>query len=332
MEQYINKKNSLRDLNDEQAQIILPNLAKLLAEHGFIYEHISDEDIQKDWKSLCKKSVSSNTIASTSVIGMKCIRKYMPHFYDVQNYKGVSIKSLWTEQNLLKALIFNRKYHSTPYVSEIVRSLAFTSGLGKITVYRPLMAKTVVSHFNAKSVLDVCVGWGGRMLGSSSIDGVSYTGIEPCVKTYQGLCHIAQSLKLDKVYLINKPAEEALQEDIPEDMRFDIGLTSPPYYNLEIYSPEDTQSLRYGTYDEWIQKFLRPVVIGVMKRVKYSCWSVKNFKTDKTYNLLDDIIKIHKEHNWKQLDITFSMSNSKRPGSGVKTKKAEEMTYVFVQS
>jgi 16S rRNA G966 N2-methylase RsmD len=332
MEQYINKKNALRDLTDEEANNFLPQLAQLLEDNGFIYETASDDVILKDWQSLCKKQVDGIRIPSTSTIGMKVIRKYMPHYYDVCNYKGISVKSLWTKDNLLKALVFNRKYHTTPYVSEIIRSLAFTNGLGKITIYRPLMAKTVVTHFNVKSVLDVCVGWGGRMLGACSVEGVRYTGIEPCVKTYDGLCSIRDKLKLADVELINKPAERALYEDIPEDTKFDMALTSPPYYNLELYSDEDTQSLSYGTYEQWIEKFMKPVIENVLKRVKYSCWSVKNIKTDKKYNLYDDIVKIHEQNNWKQLDITFTMSNSKRPGAGNSTKKAEEMTYVFVKN
>jgi hypothetical protein len=261
----------------------------------------------------------------------------MRHFHEVQNYKGLSVKSLWKKANLEKALRFNRAQHSTPYASEIIRSLSFTNGLGKVTMYRPLMARNIVAYFDAKSVLDVCGGWGGRMIGSKSVDlaSVSYTGIDPCKKTYNALCGIRDELGLTGVTLINKPAEVALVE-LPEDAKFDIALTSPPYFNLEIYSDETTQSTKLGDYQAWVDKFLRPVIVGVIGRVKYSCWSVKNFKTDKKYNLLDDVVAIHQENGWKQIDIVFTMSNSKRPGnsSGVETsspKKTEEVTYVFVK-
>ena len=118
---------------------------------------------------------------------------------------------------------------------------------------------------------------------------------------------------------------------------------------MEIYSNEQTQSLNYGSYENWIEHFLKPVIINVLSRVKYSAWSVKNFKTDKKYNLLDDIIKIHEENNWKMSDdLIFTMSNSKRPGikknqdssggNGVQegsnaqlVKKTEENTYIFVK-
>jgi 16S rRNA G966 N2-methylase RsmD len=339
IKKIINKKNALKDLSDTDFETLLPTLAAELESHGILYEIYSDEEIAKDWKLLREKKIDKTVtnVSATSVAGMKVMRKHMRHFHEVANYKGLSVKSLWKKTNLEKALRFNRAQHSTPYASEIIRSLSFTNGLGKVTMYRPLMARNVVAYFDAKSVLDVCAGWGGRMIGSKSVDlgGVSYTGMDPCEKTYDALLGIRDELGLTGVTLINKPAESALLE-LPADMKFDIALTSPPYFNLEIYSDETTQSTKLGDYQVWVEKFLRPVIVGVIGRVKYSCWSVKNFKTDKKYNLLDDVIAIHQENGWKQMDVVFTMSNSKRPGnsSGAETsspKKTEEVTYVFVK-
>lgn len=344
---YLNKKDSLRTLTDDQFEEMVPRLAQELEDTGFIHHLFSQDEMKKDWLSLCKKETLDHeteteseikpvhvhiVVPATCVVGMKPIRQLMPHFYSVQNYKKISVLSLWKKKHLEKALRFNRKYHSTPYVSEIIRSLSFTNGLGKITIYRPLMAKTIVNYFNAKKVLDVCTGWGGRMLGALSANpGVQYTGIEPCMKTFQGLCNIRDTLSLtNRVTLIHDTAENALTE-MTCDMNFDLAITSPPYYNLEIYSDEANQSLNYGDYKMWLEKFLEPIIRETLKRVKYSCWSVKNFKTDKKYNLLTDVIAIHEKYGWKMLDVTFSMTNSKRPGSstGDTNKSSEETTYCF---
>ena len=351
---YLNKKNSLSNLSDEEFENILPIFAQELENNGFIYNSSTLEELKKDWKSLCNKktqnittintnniietnAIESNTcivIPATCTIGMKIIKEFMPHFYNVKNYKGTSVLSLWKKEYLEKAIRFNRKYHSTPYVSEIIRSILFTNGLGKITIYRPLMAKTIINYFQVKSVLDVCTGWGGRMLGTIS-ENIHYTGIEPCIQTYQGLCNIRDTLSLQNVELINDTAENILA-NMSDDKIFDMALTSPPYYNLEIYSDELNQSLQYGSYEKWIELFLEPIICGVIKRVKYSCWSVKNFKTDKKYNLLNDVINIHEKYGWKMLNITFYMKNSKRPGNSNNniyqidnTNKSEETTYTF---
>ena len=363
MDQILNRKHALTNLTDAEFEALLPQLAAELESHGVLRESYSDAEIQKDWALLLKKDTTINamTISATEVAGMKVLRKHMRHFHSVRNYKGHSVESLWTRPCLEKALRFNRAQHSTPYASEIIRSLSFANGLGKVTMYRPLMAKKVVSYLVNKDnlkevrVLDVCAGWGGRMIGAKSAElnhaykycRVHYTGIDPCAKTYEALRAIRDELELTNVTLINQPAEVALQEMDP-GAKYDIALTSPPYYNLEIYSDEPTQSIASEPnlgYQAWLNTFLSPVIQGIIRLgVKYSCWSVKNFKTDKKYDLLDDVIRIHAEHGWRLLDDTvFTMANSRRPGqksqptsddttTAAAPKKTEECTYVFVRT
>lgn len=372
LKSILNNKHALSSLTDAEFEALLPQLAAELESHGVLRESYTDADIQKDWALLLKKDATQNemTISATEVAGMKVLRKHMRHFHAVRNYKGHSVESLWTQPCLEKALRFNRAQHSTPYASEIIRSLSFANGLGKVTMYRPLMAKKVVAYLATQlgvkevRVLDVCAGWGGRMVGAKSAEGggdklppqtprngdkggggggdkgggmkVHYTGIDPCEKTYAALRAIRDELGLTDVTLVNKPAEVALQQSLGT---YDIALTSPPYYNLELYSDEQTQSVQAGGYQTWLDTFLKPVIQGVIRHgVKYSCWSVKNFKTDKKYDLLDDVIRIHGEHGWRLLDDTvFTMANSRRPGQkaaseSVAPKKTEECTYVFVRA
>ena len=384
LDSILNKRHALTDLTDAEFEALLPGLAAELESNGVLHETYTDAEIRKDWALLLKKETSNNTsnntttassamtISATEVAGMKVLRKHMRHFHAVRNYKGNSVESLWTQPCLEKALRFNRAQHSTPYASEIIRSLSFANGLGKVTMYRPLMAKKVVAYLAEKDklkevrVLDVCAGWGGRMIGAKSAEGggdkgggdklppqtprkggglkVHYTGIDPCAKTYEALRAIRDELMLTDVTLINKPAEVALQQPLGT---YDIALTSPPYYNLELYSDEPTQSVQAGGYQAWLDTFLKPVIQGVIRLgVKYSCWSVKNFKTDKKYDLLDDVIRIHGEHGWRLLeDTVFTMANSRRPGQKAQStvsedasvivpvpKKTEECTYVFVRA
>ena len=360
MDRILNRKHALTNLTDAEFEALLPEFAAELELHGVLHETYSDAEIRNDWTLLLKKDTTINamTISATEVAGMKVLRKHMRHFHAVQNYKGHSVKSLWTRPCLEKALRFNRAQHSTPYASEIIRSLSFANGLGKVTMYRPLMAKKVVSYLAIKDgmtdvrILDVCAGWGGRMIGAKSVGynlpgiQVHYMGIDPCAKTYAALRAIRDELGLTNVTLINQPAEVALQELDPTAV-YDIALTSPPYYNLEIYSDEPTQSVASkdgpnSGYQTWLNTFLKPVIHGVIRLgVKYSCWSVKNFKTDKKYDLLDDVIRIHAEHGWRLLeDVVFTMANSRRPGQKAPAaphevtmtpKKTEECTYVFVR-
>ena len=58
---------------------------------------------------------------------------------------------------------------------------------------------------------------------------------------------------------------------------------------------------------------------------KFSCWSVKDFKTDKYYPFLGDIIKIHEKYGWIpliQYKIKKNVSNESKDG---------DITYVFIK-
>ena len=336
---YLNIPKLNTTLSQESFESQLPILVDSLFEYGFdnILNDYNDslKDSKKDWEQLLSYKIEKNNISAQTTVGLSIIKKYMKHIYDVKNYKGKCISNLWTKDNLKKVLEVNRRTHSTPYVSEIIRQLGFMAGTSKVTIYRPLLTKRIVEYFQAKNVLDVCVGWGGRMLGaiSANTNENTYTGIEPNTKTFEGLMNMKNELSLRNVTLYNDCAENVLPT--LEDEFYDLAITSPPYYNLEIYCDEETQSHHYGSYEEWISKFLRPVVNGVLDKLKpdgKSCWSVKNFKTDKQYNLYDDVVNIHKERGWIPIETEFYIGNSVRPGLKEKNgeaKKSKEITYVF---
>lgn len=291
------------------------------------------EEREASWKALLEKKVDMDTpLDSRSRPGHILIDYYMPHFWSVCNWKGTSVKDLASDPEILyKALWANLKMHSTPYSSEIRRSLCMVSGLSNVTKYRAPLAKAIVQGFDAKNVLDPCAGWGGRMLGTLAA-GAKYTGCEPCLETVSGLQGILREISMD-ANIIPKPAEEGLI-----GLRgFDMILTSPPYFNLEKYSSEHTQSISlYDTWDKWLTEWLDPIItlsLSCLLDNGISCWSVKNFKTNGTYNLADEVIDAHKRLGWKLIRIV-KMVGSGRPGEGrikdgEETRKSEEETFCF---
>ena len=305
----------------------------------------AEEERKKDWISLQKKVVL-DAVSDVMAIdtrtrpGHKILDHFMPHFYSVKNYKGTSVRDLFTEATLEKALMQNIQMHSTPYVSEIRRMIVMTGGLGSVTKYRTVTSKAIVLYYKAQKVLDPCAGWGGRMLGSLAA-GASYVGCEPDPNTAKGLkgilgdTAIPQAVR-SKARILEKPAEIALPELAQLEDKFDLVLTSPPYFNLELYTAGDQSTARYTTWEDWTEKWLKPVILGCLTRLKeggVSCWSVKNFKTDKKYPLADVTKKIHKDAGW-DLVKTVTMTGSGRPGGkrieeGKEKRESEEETFCF---
>jgi hypothetical protein len=219
-----------------------------------------------------------------------------------------------------KALLQNVKMHSTPYVSELRRMLIMMGGLGNVTKYGAATTKAIVQYFDAKLVLDPCIGWGGRMLGTLAADtDTYYVGCEPDPTTFAALDAIVTDPVMyadtDRVHLLPQTIEDSLLE-IQGMPKFDMVLTSPPYFNLEIYTAGEQSTTKYPTWDDWVTKWLRPTILGCLASLKptgTSCWSVKNFRTNKAYPLADTVKKIHEIAGWR-LVKTVAMTGSARPG------------------
>ena len=324
---FLNIKNSVRNLSDVEFENILPTLSSELEDVSFYYSY-SDSDLLKDWNALIKWNARVDTMASTQRVGMKLCEHFFPNFFDIENKDGNSFKSLWKADKLEKVLRWNRKSHSTPYLSELRRGIYFNYKLAKSTMYRPQMAKMVVTNLGAKRVLDPCAGWGGRMLGVVAA-GAEYVAFEPNTETYEGLLKLIKLLGIeDKVRIIKDSALEMDKYDIGE---FDLILTSPPYFDLEVYSHEDTQSIKgCDTYSMWVNNFLKPLIelsISHMKQNGWSCWNVHNVGKMK---MIDDAKVIHEGYNNQKV---FSVTSSKRQTNQTVSKnKNADVTICYSKS
>ena len=165
-------KEALSPKKEPELRPILRDIAaQIVADPDSILQDSYDPDERrKDWLALVKKETMTDgdiiPIDTRVRPGHKILDHYMRHFYDVRNHAGVSVRSRVTQAAVEKALLANVQMHSTPYKSEIRRMLIMTGGLGNVTKYRAITAKAIVQYFGARRVLDPCVGWGGRLLGS----------------------------------------------------------------------------------------------------------------------------------------------------------------------
>jgi hypothetical protein len=131
--------------------------------------------------------------------------------------------------------------------------------------FRPSTAKCIYELFGAKNILDFSSGWGDRLAGFMASEGtVSYTGIDPNDKLFEGYMEQIRTFnKGKKVNMINSPAEDVPDADLGG---YDFIFTSPPYFNIERYNHDDTQSFkRYKKIDIWLENFLFPTII--------KCWN-----------------------------------------------------------
>jgi len=327
VDDFINKRYSLKNLSDADFDSIVECLAEQLVHKSF-YVNYEENILRKDWKKLLEWKSNDDHINSTSRLGMKLCEHFFPNFYDIENNKGESFVSMWNKDNLIKILKWNRKSHSTPYMSELKRGIYFCCGMTKSTMFRPQLAKLICMHYTPSIVLDPCAGWGGRMLGVVS-SGARYIAFEPNTKTHNNLKELAAFLKIEsQVEII---CDSALNMDNYNIPKVDLVLTSPPYFDLEVYTHEETQSVsNHSSYDSWKTGFFIPLMqksVSKLTENGISCWNVG--KVGKN-NMRDDVIAFHENRGYNKLN-TVSVISSKRQAlqNDHRNEKSYDITDIF---
>jgi 16S rRNA G966 N2-methylase RsmD len=159
------------------------------------------------------------------------------------------------------------------------------------------------------------------MLGTVAA-GWSYVACEPNRETYENLSKLIDFLDIsNSVTLHNIPAEK-----FTYDQKVDIVLTSPPYFNLEIYTRDLDQSYhRYLEYEIWNEKWFRPLIENSMSMLNengLSCWNVMNFGKQ---DLVETVIDVHVKNNYRYLDRVGFTS----PLANIRNLKNKDVTYIY---
>lgn len=133
--------------------------------------------------------------------------------------------------------------------------------------FRISVAITILRLFNAKKWLDISAGWGDRLIAAIAHNVELYCGVDPNECLHPGYSNIINTLvsenKRDNYILIKDGFETA---QLP-NTKFDLVFSSPPFFDLEVYSKFDNDSLvKYKSVDKWYNEFL---LVSVKKAYDY---------------------------------------------------------------
>jgi len=136
-------------------------------------------------------------------------------------------------------------------------------------------------------VWDMCSGWGSRLIAALTSEKVTkYIGSEPFSKTFEGLQQIVSDFEdmHDKEVTLLKKGSETVKLDRES---VDICFTSPPYFDLEKYSDEPSQStVKYADAGQWREKFLGKTISNCFDALKPGGRLILNVKNTKAYGTL----------------------------------------------
>lgn len=162
------------------------------------------------------------------------------------------------------------------------------------TTFCPTIMSSLIKTFRPKYILDFSAGWGDRLIGAMCHDQKikGYIGIDPNNSLHTGYRNMIRSYlpkhSHAKYTMIHGCAEDTIANI---DQTFDLICTSPPYFNLEIYCDDSTQSIqKYPKFEDWYQKFLlHSIVLSISKLEKGGILAI-NINDFAEYKIIDKLI------------------------------------------
>ena len=289
--------------------------------------------------------VENGTIGVGNTSGQSFCRFWFQNMQDarVVDNANVSLYSRFhNDRKLRRAIRLCYKYRNegdkTVIPQNLRRALELVNG-GTIQNFKPMNARAVWEYICPNfmgRVLDFSSGYGGRMLGAMTSNmRYHYTGIDPNTDTFRGLDALG-SLVNEVVGTSYEMYNTVSEEFDPEAGAYDASFSSPPYFNLEIYTDELTQCMnRYTNMDAWFEHYVEPTLRMLHKGLAQDGMYAVNIADYKIareeFKILDRWIELSKKMNFEYQETVQMMLNT-RPGVGngkMDRVQKSEGVYIF---
>lgn len=256
--------------------------------------------------------------------GLSLAWSYFPHWVEVAcGSNTMRPIDYWNDDSKLKEIIrktwdWQLKHGNNVFtLNRLRQNFKIYGGNQSVSNFRPSVAKWIYNTYGGETVWDMSCGWGGRLLGFLASNCTTYIGTDPSTKTYEGLLLLENELNfLKKNVEIHKLGSE---EFLPEKSSLDLCFTSPPYFDTEKYSDEETQSYKkYPTTDGWINGFLRKTIENCHYGLKDGGKMILNIaNTTKHKTIESETIRLATEVGFTQMDTLYLILSSVS-GKGIK--------------
>ncbi len=307
--------------NELEKQEIVEILFQYYRNNGFPHNVLSNEQKENRMGRIIKSKdilLEDNNL-QMNFNGLDLANSYHPHMMEAHYSRGEnSPMETYNNDDGLKDCI-NRwlELGKVPNHAGMRRILKTRDGTKGVVNFKPSISKFIYDNYCPVDgkVLDPCSGYSGRLAGCiASNRNLFYHGIDPNGKTAIGNMEMASFFSTqydilgERIYKYKFRFDLGMAEDILPGLeeKYDLVFTSPPYFNVEIYSEDKSQSCnRYQEYEIWLQSFLYSIVDQSKRLLKEDGYLILNAKNLPGKKMADDLCK-YCEKDW-ELETTYHM-------------------------
>jgi len=318
----INNKNNIfvnksywKNMSEEELNVFANEIFAYYREHGFPYyskdKNFRDVEFNKLMNYDFINLFDGLTIKQT-MHGLALAWSYFPHSFNVKCNNLMTPYEAFINDDVFIKVIHKRLKIGT-YMSDsgIRKMLKIYTGVQGVSNFRPTAAACIYNRYAPNGIVwDMSGGWGGRLLGAIVSKVNTYIATEPSTKTYNGLIELSNDYGKSinsKIYCVGS------EDFIPDKNSLDLCFTSPPYFDTEKYSDENTQSyIKYSEFNNWVDGYLRKTIMNCYHGLKNNKYLLINIADDNknSRNLENTTIEIAKDCGFYYCgNISLALSN-----------------------
>jgi hypothetical protein len=278
--------------------------------------NLTENDVLEDFNKL--RTIGCNYHKELSQIGNKVVNKYtLIERLNAMGKQNINFYDLYYNRKYFKNKSFvkkmvdfykqHRKNYNDARIFFRISNLYYSA----ISIFKPLIAMKIYCMYKPNSILDFTMGWGGRLVGACALDIPNYIGIDSNMNLREPYNKMSKFLHKHSKTKMDLYFQDALTIDYSK-LDYDMVLTSPPYYNTEIYGTNEKK-----TKEQWEKDFYIPLFERTFKYLKNGGYYCLNIPKEIYQNVAIKVLG-------KQT-TNFLLPKSKRSGD----EKYEEFIYVW---
>ncbi len=259
---------------------------------GFIYPN-DNSTLLKEFEQLKEKNIDINLfeVNNNSRVCTSICKYFCHSFYNSRTRDGESIFDSYNKKENIRSVVRNKLGLNTNFMPDsfnfnhqtIINELRSMRLSGHVSIFKPLIAKYMCLKYSEinDTVYDYSCGFGGRLLGAMSCDR-KYIGTDPL--TVPELKEMISFFNFENCELIQSGSENYKGKE----NSIDLSWSSPPFYNIEVYS--DSLNQAYNKGEEY---FYNKYWVKTLENIKYMLKPNKWFgiNIDKNHYKMIDIAK-----------------------------------------
>lgn len=207
---------------------------------------LNKADVEFEWFQL--KDLQTEDIGDNTRLGCNLIDYYfLKHRLNTKGNKGISFyEFLYYKENYVDKAYFKKLINfakaTNRYKDSEIKFLYYCYGLcfGRIDAFKISNAMFVYDMFDIETILDPFAGFGGRMIGAMLRD-INYIGIDSNIELKPDYERLLSDFKGEHSSSVKLYFQSSLDFDFSK-VKYDMVLTSPPYYNIEQYEHQPKRS------------------------------------------------------------------------------------------